>query len=76
MAEISERVNASLQAQEKYLNLHLPVLARAAAVEAFPTAAHLRCEEAEAELPRLQPDRFPNLPSRRIASVDGKTVRP
>jgi D-sedoheptulose 7-phosphate isomerase len=40
------------------------------ATEAFLTAAHLLCEEAEAELRRLQPDRFPAASSRRSAPFD------
>jgi phosphoheptose isomerase len=42
------------------LALELPGVEEWTATETFLIAAHLLCEEAEAELQRLQPDRFPS----------------
>ena len=41
------------------LALELPGVEEGTATETFLIAAHLLCEKAEAELQRLQPDRFP-----------------
>jgi hypothetical protein len=43
---------------------HLADAEEWSATETFLTAAHLLCEEAESELQRLQPDRFPIAPKK------------
>jgi D-sedoheptulose 7-phosphate isomerase len=52
------------------LVLEFPGVEEWTATEAFLTAAHLLCEEAEAELRRRQPDRFPSASSKRGAPPD------